>query len=278
MSTDVIENAELPVGERHHAPADASDVPSDVPSDVVVVVEIPRGGRAKFEIEPETGTIWLDRVLSTSTRYPAEYGYVQHTIAGDGDPLDAVVLLEEATVPGCHIPARPIGVLEMTDEHGGDPKLLCVATGDPTMGDLCHAADVPHHVLEEIEHFFRVYKELEPRTHVETGGWRDAGAAAELVARCRASYRRHTIELAIEAASHPADPSASSPDEQDWRMDLHLEPDQAELLREVLDSTSRDLHYEIADTDNSTFKAKLRDRARALDELLGMVGGPLPNK
>ena len=104
--------------------------------EVVIVVEIPRGGRAKFEIDQESGTIWLDRVLSTATHYPAEYGYVLGSASGDDDPLDAVVLLEEATVPGCHVRARPIGVLEMSDEHGTDPKLLCVATGDPGRGRI----------------------------------------------------------------------------------------------------------------------------------------------
>lgn len=159
-------------------------------SEVVIVVEIPRGGRAKFEIDPDSGTIWLDRVLSTSTRYPAEYGYVLATEAGDDDPLDAVVLLEEATVPGCHIRARPIGVLDMSDEHGPDPKLLCVATGDPTMGTMTDIADVAPHILDEIEHFFRVYKQLEPRAHVETSGWHGADAARTLVAGCRDDYRR----------------------------------------------------------------------------------------
>jgi inorganic pyrophosphatase len=157
-------------------------------AEVVIVVEIPRGGRAKFEIDSEDGTIWLDRVLSTSTRYPAEYGFVLGTAAGDEDPLDAVVLLEEATVPGCHIKARPIGVLDMTDEHGIDPKLLCVALGDPTMGATTSIAEVSPHFMEEIEHFFRVYKELEPRAHVETRGWRDAAAARALVAECRRAY------------------------------------------------------------------------------------------
>jgi inorganic pyrophosphatase len=159
-------------------------------SEVVIVVEIPRGGRAKFEIDPESGTIWLDRVLSTSTRYPAEYGFVLGSAAGDDDPLDAVVLLEEATVPGCHVRARPIGVLEMSDEHGVDPKLLCVATGDPTMGTLTDIDAVAPHILEEIEHFFRVYKQLEPKAHVETSGWRDAAAAQALVAECSRAYER----------------------------------------------------------------------------------------
>ena len=154
------------------------------------MVEIPRGGRAKFEIDPDSGTIWLDRVLSTSTRYPAEYGYVLATEAGDDDPLDAVVLLEESTVPGCHIRARPIGVLEMSDEHGTDPKVLCVAIGDPTMGAITDISDVAPHILEEIEHFFRVYKQLEPRAHVETSGWHGLDAARTLVAGCRDAYRR----------------------------------------------------------------------------------------
>lgn len=158
-------------------------------AEVVIVVEIPRGGRAKFEIDPESGTIWLDRVLSTSTRYPAEYGFVLGSAAGDGDPLDAVVLLEEATVPGCHIRARPIGVLEMSDEHGTDPKLLCVATGDPTMGTMTDLDDVAPHILEEIEHFFRVYKQLEPKAHVETSGWHGSERARSLVSETRAAYR-----------------------------------------------------------------------------------------
>lgn len=159
-------------------------------SEVVIVVEIPRGGRAKFEIDPDSGTIWLDRVLSTSTRYPAEYGYVLATEAGDDDPLDAVVLLEESTVPGCHIRSRPIGVLEMSDEHGTDPKLLCVAIGDPTMGAMTDISEVAPHILEEIEHFFRVYKQLEPRAHVETSGWHGVDDARTLVAGCRDAYRR----------------------------------------------------------------------------------------
>lgn len=159
-------------------------------SEVVIVVEIPRGGRAKFEIDQESGTIWLDRVLSTATHYPAEYGYVLGSESGDDDPLDAVVLLEEATVPGCHVRARPIGVLEMSDEHGTDPKLLCVATGDPTMGTMTDIDEVAPHILEEIEHFFRVYKQLEPKAHVETSGWHGAAAARSLVADCCAAYRR----------------------------------------------------------------------------------------
>ena len=226
--------------------------PDDDPT-VVVVVEIPRGGRAKFELDPEAGTIWLDRVLSTATHYPAEYGFVLNSASGDGDPLDAVVLLEEATVPGCHIRARPIGVLDTTDEHGRDPKLLCVAVDDPTMGVLTDLDQVPVHLLDEIEHFFGVYKQLEPRAHVETRGWRDAAAARALVAECRCALQ------------------------EDMSMELQLDAAQVDLLREVLDSTYRDLRYEIANTNNSEFKAHLRRREHALSGLLERVGGPLPN-
>lgn len=243
----------MPHGFKHrHRPA----------SEVVVVVEIPRGGRAKFEIEPASGTIWLDRVLSTSTRYPAEYGFVLDSAAGDGDPLDAVVLLEEATVPGCHVRARPIGVLEMLDEHGTDPKLLCVAVGDPTMGTMSDIDEVPRHVLEEIEHFFRVYKQLEPRTHVETGGWRGAEEAQTLIEACR----------------RPALPKASAECREEIGMELHLDTAQAALLRDVLDSAFRDLRYEVASTDNSAFKERLRERERAMEHLLDLVGGPLSDR
>jgi inorganic pyrophosphatase len=225
-------------------------------SEVTVVVEIPRGGRAKFELDPDTGTIWLDRVLWTSTRYPAEYGFVAGTASGDGDPLDAVVLAEEATVPGCHIRARAIGVLQMSDEHGPDPKVLCVALGDPTLGALHDAGEVPQHLLDEIQHFFRVYKELEPRTSVEIGGWLGATEARALVAECR-----------LQAMTTKEEP-----------MHLDLDDDQVVMLRTLLDEAYRDLRYEIADTDNSVFKSQLRARETELAALLDKVGGPLPDR
>lgn len=229
----------------HHNSRQTSD------TTVVVVVEIPRGGRAKFELDSCTGTVWLDRVLSTATHYPAEYGYVLNSAAGDGDPLDAVVLLEEATVPGCHIVARPIGVLDMSDEHGPDPKLLCVAVRDPTMGAMTDLGEVPPHLLDEIEHFFRVYKQLEPRTHVEVSGWKDASTARAVLADCHYG------------------------DEQETTMHLDLDTTQAELLREVLDSTYRDLRYEIANTNNSEYKAGLRKKEEWMRQLLDQMGGPL---
>lgn len=154
----------------------------------VVVVEIPKGGRAKFEIDQRDGTIWLDRVLSTATVYPADYGYVPGTLAPDGDTLDALVLLEEPTVPTCHIRARAIGVLDMQDEAGADPKLLCVAEGDQLMSGVHDLAEVPRHLLDEIEHFFCVYKQLEPHKATSTMGWHGVEEARRQLARCRERF------------------------------------------------------------------------------------------
>ena len=111
--------------------------------DVEVVIEIPRGQRNKYEVDHETGRIRLDRMLFTSTRYPADYGFIEDTLGGDGDPLDALVLLEEPTFPGCLVTARVIGMFQMTDEKGPDDKVLCVPASDPRMAHLQDITDVP---------------------------------------------------------------------------------------------------------------------------------------
>ena len=139
--------------------------------EVNVTIEIPKGEKNKYELDHETGRIKLDRTLFTSTTYPADYGFVDGTLGLDGDPLDALVLLESPTFPGCLIRARPVGMFRMTDEKGGDDKVLCVPAGDPRME---HLRDI-HHIAEfvrlEIEHFFHVYKELEPGKSVEGSTW-----------------------------------------------------------------------------------------------------------
>jgi len=139
--------------------------------DVEVIVEIPKGSRNKYEANHETGAIWLDRMLFTATQYPADYGFVPDTLAEDGDPLDAMVLLEEATFPGCHILARPVAVFFMEDEAGRDAKVLCVPATDPRWSGMLDREDLPHHLLAEIGHFFEVYKQLEPGKGTETRGW-----------------------------------------------------------------------------------------------------------
>ena len=152
-----------------------------------VVVEIPRGSRNKYEVDHSSGRIRLDRTLFTATQYPADYGFVEGTLGDDGDPLDALVLVQEPTFPGCLIRSRPVGMFRMTDEKGGDDKILCVPASDPRQEHLRELEDVPEFYRLEIHHFFTIYKELEPGKSVSGTGW--AGrAAAE--AEVEASWRR----------------------------------------------------------------------------------------
>jgi inorganic pyrophosphatase len=127
-----------------------------------VVIEIPRGSRNKYEIDHATGRIRLDRRLFSATMYPADYGFVPDTLAEDGDPLDVLVLLEEPTFPGCWIHARPVGVLWMRDEKGEDAKIICVEPNEPRFREVRDISDIQPELLEEIQHFFDIYKQLEP--------------------------------------------------------------------------------------------------------------------
>ena len=150
-----------------------------------VIIEIPKGQRNKYEMDHETGRIRLDRMLFTSTRYPADYGFIEHTLADDGDPLDALVLLEEPTFPGCQIRCRAIGMFRMRDEMGADDKVLCVPATDPRMAHLHDISDVPEFDQLEIQHFFQVYKALEPGKSTEGFAWADRVAAEEEIEACR---------------------------------------------------------------------------------------------
>jgi len=150
-----------------------------------VVIEIPKGTRNKYEMDHETGRIRLDRMLFTSTRYPADYGFVEDTLADDGDPLDALVILEEPTFPGCLIRCRAIGMFRMRDEKGADDKVLCVASTDPRMAPLTDISDVSAFDQLEIQHFFEVYKALEPGKEVEAATWVGRAAAEAEIQACR---------------------------------------------------------------------------------------------
>ena len=152
-----------------------------------VVIEIPRGSRNKYEVDHESGLIRLDRTLFTSTQYPADYGFVPDTLGEDGDPLDALVLVLEPTFPGCLVRSRPIGMFRMIDENGPDDKVLCVPASDPRQAALHDIDDLPHFERLEIEHFFLIYKQLEPGKGVEDRGWADRAAAEKEV---EASRRR----------------------------------------------------------------------------------------
>jgi inorganic pyrophosphatase len=158
------------------------------PMDVEVVVEIPKGTRNKYEADHETGEIWLDRMLFTATRYPEDYGYIPGTLALDGDPLDALVLLEEPTFPGCHVRARPIGVFLTTDENGEDAKILCVPGSDPRQERVRDLDDLPSHELDEIAHFFAIYKSLEPGKGTTPGGWSSREVAERIIEDARERF------------------------------------------------------------------------------------------
>jgi inorganic pyrophosphatase len=172
--------------------------------DVDVLIEIPKGQRNKYEMDHASGRIRLDRMLFTSTRYPADYGYIEDTLADDGDPLDALVLIEEPTFPGCLICCRVIGMFRMRDEKGLDDKVLCVPAHDPRMEHLRDIHHVPEFERLEIQHFFEVYKALEPGKSVQPQAWADRAAAEAEIEACRKRFAEtagHTEHG--EAAEHP---------------------------------------------------------------------------
>ncbi len=178
------------------------------PDVVEVVVEIPRGSRNKYEWDDEAGVFRLDRVLSSAVFYNFDYGFVQGTRGGDGDQTDALLVIDEPTFPGCHVWARPIGGLEMHDEHGFDFKVLCVAVGDPHQAHIESLDQMRPHRLVEIEHFFETYKLLEAK-ETEVVGWRDRDRAREVLTADRARHDR-------ESGDRRAQPAALRRRAADW--------------------------------------------------------------
>ncbi|MDO4685310.1 MAG: inorganic diphosphatase [Corynebacterium sp.] len=137
---------------------------------IEVTIEIPKGSRNKYEVDHETGKVYLDRYLFTPMAYPLDYGFIDHTLGEDGDPLDALVILPEPVCPGVIVKARPLGVFKMTDEAGGDDKLLCVLD-DCRWDHYQDISDISSFLKDEIEHFFVHYKDLEPNKEVTGSGW-----------------------------------------------------------------------------------------------------------
>lgn len=156
---------------------------------ILVVVEIPQGSRNKYEFDERLGRFKLDRMLFSSVHYPNDYGFVMDTLAADGDPLDAMVIVGEPTYPGIVIEARPVGVLRMWDEKGADEKILCVPLHDPLWNYIQTLDDVPAHNLKEIEHFFEIYKALESK---ETGsnGWGGVDEATALILESEQAFKK----------------------------------------------------------------------------------------
>ncbi|MEU7003008.1 inorganic diphosphatase [Nonomuraea sp. NPDC046570] len=155
-----------------------------------VIVETPRGSRNKYEMDLDRQRIRLDRLLFTATAYPYDYGFVPDTLAEDGDPLDALVLGEVPTFPGCVIRTRPVAVFWMRDEQGPDAKILCVPADDPRFDQYQDMDDVPVHVRGEIGHFFGVYKDLEPGKTADARGWEPRECAERLVEEAVHRFRK----------------------------------------------------------------------------------------
>lgn len=161
-------------------------VPSgrDVPHEINVVIEIPKDAEpVKYEVDKDTGAIFVDRILSTPMRYPCNYGYVPHTLCGDGDPLDVLVVMPLPLVPGSVIRVRPVGVLLMEDDAGEDTKLIAVPVDKiyPPYSYIKDLAHVPEHTRERIGHFFEHYKDLEKGKWVKLDGWGNAAEAKAIL-------------------------------------------------------------------------------------------------
>jgi inorganic pyrophosphatase len=173
---------------------------------IEVVIEVPRGSRNKYEFDHDRHVLHLDRRLFSATVYPADYGFVPDTLAEDGDPLDAMVLLEDPVFPGCWVSARPIGIFWMEDEKGPDAKIICVPMGDPRWDQVRDLGDMPAHLRREIHHFFDVYKALEPGKSTSTTGFegREAALGEIAASRARLLHRQRTEGPVSQSVQHEA--------------------------------------------------------------------------
>jgi inorganic pyrophosphatase len=177
---------------------DAIPIGDNPPEDINVVIEVEIGGEPiKYEMDKEAGTLYVDRFLYTAMRYPGNYGFVPHTLSDDGDPIDVLVSNTRPIVPGAVINVRPVGVLRMEDNAGGDEKIIAVPSPRLTKRyvNVHNYTDMPQITLEQIEHFFQHYKDLEPGKWVKISGWGDAEEAKQLIVEAIAREKRRKAAL-----------------------------------------------------------------------------------
>ena len=163
---------------------DAIKIGKNPPDDVNVVIEVPLGGEPiKYEMDKDAGTLVVDRFLYTPMRYPGNYGFVPHTLSDDGDPIDVLIANTRPIIPGAVIAVRPVGVLRMEDDGGGDEKIIAVPVPKLTQRyqNVHNYTDLPQITLDQIQHFFEHYKDLEPGKWVKVAGWGDAAEAKRLI-------------------------------------------------------------------------------------------------
>lgn len=153
------------------------------------MIEVPKGSRNKYEFDHHNGYMKLDRMLFSAVHYPSDYGFFLDTLAEDGDPLDALVLLWESTFPGCVIEVKPIAVFKMVDEKGPDAKILCVPKYDSNWNHLKKLSDIPPHLLKEIAHFFSIYKDLEKKK-ISIEGWADLDVALKIIEDSKQRFKK----------------------------------------------------------------------------------------
>lgn len=156
------------------------------------LIEIPMGTKNKYEVDKETGRIKLDRVLYSSVSYPCEYGFIENTLSGDGDPLDILVLASEKTFPGCLVRARILGYLDILDKGMKDEKVISVVDQDPRFDHVKNLEDIPEHTKEEIKEFFKTYKALQ-NIEVDIGDFHNLEETKQLIEDCRKRYQENTI-------------------------------------------------------------------------------------
>jgi inorganic pyrophosphatase len=186
---------------------DAIAIGRNPPDDINVIIEVPVGGEPiKYELDKAAGTLVVDRFLYTPMRYPGNYGFVPHTLCGDGDPIDVLCASTRALVPGCVINCRPIGVLVMEDEAGTDEKILAVPSSKLTRRyeKVVSFRDMPAITLEQIEHFFTHYKDLESGKWVRIVEWGDEHMARRLITESIARAQAHPSAASTEAGALPA--------------------------------------------------------------------------
>jgi inorganic pyrophosphatase len=172
---EMIDYLHLPIGER-------------CPDLVNAIVEVPRGGVNKYEYDKKLNVFRLDRTLYSPVHYPGDYGFIPSTLASDGDPLDVLVLVDNASFPGCLMEVRPIGALEMLDQGARDEKVLAVVSNDPRYTEVSNYTDIYTHILREIEHFFSIYKDLEGK-RTKTIAWHSAEEARRVILESQERFR-----------------------------------------------------------------------------------------
>ncbi len=178
---------------------DLIPVGDDPPNSVNVIIEVPVGGEpVKYEFDKKSGALFVDRILHSPMRYPANYGFIPHTLSPDGDPLDVMVMARVPFIPGSVVRARPLGVLVLEDESGGDEKILAVPVRmtSPYYADVDEGEDIPLIIRQQIEHFFTHYKDLESEKWVRVGEWGDAAEARRITLEAIEAYKANPIEPA----------------------------------------------------------------------------------